>query len=46
MIKLNLEKSTAALKLSLEKKGIVDPPTIDVAIAMDDGEIVPCLDKR
>ena len=35
MIKLNLEKSTAALKLSLEKKGIVDPPTIDVAIAMD-----------
>lgn len=35
MIQLNLDKSTSALKLSLEKKGIVQPPVIDVAIAMD-----------
>lgn len=35
MIQLNLDKSTAALKLSLEKKGVIRPPVIDVAIAMD-----------
>jgi len=35
MIQLNLAKSTTALKLSLEKKGIVQPPVIDVAIALD-----------
>ena len=34
MIQLNLDKSTKALKLSLEKKGI-SAPALDVAIAMD-----------
>ena len=32
---LNLEKSRAALKLSLEKKGVVTPPRMDVGFALD-----------
>lgn len=35
MITLNLEKSSLALKLSLEKKGLIKPPVIEVAIALD-----------
>lgn len=34
-LKLNLEKASSSLKLSLEKAGIVNPPTLEVGVAMD-----------
>ena len=34
-IKLNLQKASTALKLNLEKKGIIVPPAIDIGFLMD-----------
>lgn len=34
-IKLNLQKASTALKLNLEKKGVITPPAIDIGFLMD-----------
>lgn len=34
-MKLNLDKATQSLKLSLEKKGVMTPPVLDVVFAVD-----------